>query len=307
MRPDEDFSLYDLSFFDEADFVTVFTAYFDASANGGMFTVGGLLFRKKEISAFEGRWRYMIRKYSIPYFHMAECNSRQGVFAHLSEEECIDCATMAIDAVANHAAKGATWTVSIKEFDEIVGKAGILPSPLLACAYPAMMDLANWANNNDHSPPPRIFYVFESGDTDQGDVENLLRAVSETGSRQERFRYEDHAFLPKEGSLPTQGADILAWHGSKHARRRTEGNTHLRGDFDALVKRLEITDGLASREFLQDLTKIAEEAAGERFDELGLRGVEGYGPQLAQLAIMMNKSNRRASLAKARSLGARDD
>lgn len=279
MSSRDSLSPYALSFFDRADFVTVFVSYFDASENGGVYTVGGLLFRKKHIRPFEHIWKKMLKKFQIPHFHMTDCNVGEGIFAHLTEDECIECAAMAIDAVATFALKGTTRSVRIRDFEEVVTDRGFLPSAYAACAYPAMMDLFNWADKNDKEP--RLFYVFEAGEAKQGDVQNLLSAIAQDEGRRDRFRYEDHAFLPKEGSMPTQGADIVAWHGAKHVKRRDEGITRLRGDFNALVSRLQITDGDMSRDFLQGLQDMTVRHAGE------------HGPQLAQWALLRNRSNKR--------------
>jgi hypothetical protein len=288
----EAISPYDLSFFDQAKFVTVFTAYFDASTNGDVLTVGALLFRKKNIRPFERQWRAMLRKFGLPHFHMTDCNAEQGIYARLNEDPelnklaCIECATMAIKAVTDFAEKGAVWGLSITDFYETVTEKGFLPNPFAVCAWVAMADMMIWAGKNDASP--RMFYVFESGDPDQAVVETLLRAIAYDDDRRARFRYEDHAFLPKVGSLPTQGADILAWQGAKHVRRRREGkHTRLRGDFDALASKLEITDGHMDRAFLEKIAAFTTEH----------EGVE-IGGELAQLALLRNRSNARRTDAR---------
>jgi hypothetical protein len=60
----------------------VFSAFFDASENGGHFSVGGLLFRKGHIRKFEREWKKMLRKFEIPYSTLPNVMWRK-VFFHI--------------------------------------------------------------------------------------------------------------------------------------------------------------------------------------------------------------------------------
>lgn len=215
-------SPYALSYFDGTDLVAVTQVYADASEIGGYLSVGAIVFRKKYINAFEKEWRAMLRRYGLTYFHMTDCNAGKGEYSALSDEECDSCARLAIKIILKYASSGTIFSVKQSDFYEIITKKGISPNPFTFGAWRMLFDVAHWADDND--PSARITYIFEAGDDHQSDANIMFSSILEDAERCSRFRYRGHAFLPKKTSLPTQAADILAWHGAKHAHRKSLGN-----------------------------------------------------------------------------------
>ena len=76
------------------------------------------------------------------------------------------------------------------------------------------------------------------------------------------YRYAGHGFLQKERSMPTQAADMLAWHANKNFIRHEAGKIEPRGDFKALL------DGVVTGQYkltpgnLQALNRIIEDRTG---------------------------------------------
>ena len=199
----------------------------------------------------------MLRKYDLEYFHMTDCNSNMGQYAALSNNQCDDCARTALAIILKYAKKGIIFSISKKDFFEVFGNNGIMPNPFTLGVWFALFDLRHWADNND--PSARINYVFEAGDLHQSDAHNLLSGIDEEPRRRARFRYEGHAFHPKRRSIPTQAADILAWHGAKHADRKARGIKRLRGDFVEIVSQLHVTDGHHERTWLERLVQVGRD------------------------------------------------
>lgn len=255
----------------------VMEVYSDASENGDYLSVGSLLFRKKNIRSFEKKWRSMLREFDIEYFHMTDCNSQRGPYSQMSHDECDRCARMAISIILEFAASGTIFSIKKQDFYDIITERGIMPNPFTLGVWFTLHDIRHWGDEND--PTARISYIFEAGDKHQPDANMLFAAISADAERRNRFRYKSHAFLPKRISLPTQAADILAWHGAKHAHRRNQGNFRLRGDFDAIISKLRVTDGYHDPKVLRGLIEVAERHAGK------------FGNEIAGVAFRYTDSN----------------
>ncbi|QLC25097.1 DUF3800 domain-containing protein [Parasphingopyxis algicola] len=255
----DSFSPFDLSVFDRASHVAVMQAFFDASEGGGYLTVGGYLFRKKHIKPFTKRWRAMLRKFGIEYFRMTECNTASGEFSNKGEQECDQCARTAIPIITDYATSGITATVDIGAFEQS-GLTDFMQSPFSLAAYSALVGCRQWAEANDLVA--RVFYVFEAGDDYQSDANQLLNSISEDAERRQTYYYEDHAFLTKRGSLPTQAADILAWHARKQWGREDRGIEHLRGDFSELVDKVETKKFIWDEQYLREMHEESAAATG---------------------------------------------
>lgn len=283
MSAHDSFSLYELSFFDRTDLVVVMCAYFDASEAGDFFGVGGYVFRKKHMREFEKRWRAMLRKHRIDYFHMTDCNQEEGPFEGKTEPECDACARDAIAIIGDYAAEGYSCGVRLSDFKEAVARDGLLRNPMSLCVMSVLAQCSSSLQASD--PQARIAYVFEAGDVDQADVNQLLQAAGDNPSRRLRYGYEKHAFLPKRQSYPTQAADILAWNVTKQYVRDDRQLSRLRGDFNALIEKVPTRKRLFER---ADLVAL---------QEVWLENAPVSKPDRAiGLYLRMNRDNQKASM-----------
>lgn len=273
-----------LSYFDGATHMAVMEVYSDASENGGFVSLGSVLFRKKNLKPFNRKWRAMLRKHGISYFHMTDCNVGQGEFKGMSDEECDECAREAIGILLEFATKGAIFSVKKADFYDIIGERGVMPNPFTLGAWFTIFDLRHWAD--EHDPIARISYIFEAGDDHQSDVNSLFKSVREDPTRLATARYRNHAFVPKELSYPSQAADILAWHGAKHRERRErlpKKKFRLRGDFQEIISSLHVTDGHHEREWLQRIVDVAEKhEVGSEIAGLAFRAHSQNAHQVAR-------------------------
>jgi len=271
-------SLFGLSFFDRATAVVVMVSYFDASEQGEFLGVGGYMFRKKNVRPFEKKWRAMLRKHDLEYFHMTDCNATppQRQFAGKDKADCDDAARMAIAALKEFAVHGFSAVVRPRDFYAVPGAKEIFNNPFSLCAESVVTQCARWADEVD--PIARISYIFEAGDEHQADANKVLQSIAENPRRRARLHYENHAFLPKRQSMPTQGADILAWHVCKQWDRERRGLNRLRGDFWSLIENIRTTKMLYTAElladFIADVTKDASLPYPARIIGLGTRITE---------------------------------
>ncbi len=292
------FSHFDLYYFDRATTVVVMVSYYDASDIGDHLAIGGLLFRKKNIRPFEKGWQVMLRKYGLSHFHMTDCYAGQGEYAGMNPDERDASEPNAIDLILNYSSKGVIFSVAKSDFYDIIGRNGFMPNPFTLGSWYCLFDTCYYADNND--PKARITYVFESGDDHQNDAENLLTGIAEESDRAASFYYQGHSFLPKRASLPTQAADILVWHGAKHADRLDRGVERLRGDFSAIVDRLHVSDGKHQREWLERLVETSRKNQDK--DIAGRRIKPEHWDEYVRISFLMNRGNARRTLERAKQL-----
>jgi hypothetical protein len=274
--------------------MVVMVSYYDASEIGDQLAIGGLLFRKKNVREFERQWSEMLRRHRIEYFHMTDCNAGEGPFRGKSQDECDSCAREAIKILLRHAEKGVIFSVAKRDFAEIVGKNGFMPNPFTLGAWYSLFHIRHYARDKD--PNCRMTYVFEAGDTHQGDAENLLRAIAQQPHRARSFHYERHKFLGKKASLATQAADILAWHGAKQADRRDRGIGRLRGDFKEIIEKLQIADGRHGRTLLAQLVTVTARLQDKEF--AGRRIKPEFWSEYVRLSFLANDGNVARTMAR---------
>jgi hypothetical protein len=73
--------------------------------------------------------------------------------------------------------------------------------------------IGHWANERGYHGP--IAYVFESGDEDEGDVDNRFQSLSLNPIQSKHIRYHSHSFVKKGGARGLEAADYFAWHWNK--------------------------------------------------------------------------------------------
>ncbi|MCR2833491.1 hypothetical protein [Parerythrobacter lacustris] len=258
--------------------VAVIDVFFDASEMNGYTSVAGLIFRKKHLRTFERGWSAMLRKYGLSHFHMTDCNAAQGEFRGWCREKRDACAREAIDLLVSYPLKGIAFTIKNQDFDEVITSEGLMPNAVTLGVWASLFAVRSWADNSDSEA--RISYFFESGDEEQRSVNNLLNSIAEDPVRRSNARYRRHAFVSKISSFAAQASDILAWHAAKYAPRRETGE-RMRGDFNAIVTKLSVSDDYHDRNWLMQLLEISRKHAGED------------GNRLAQTAFLYNRSNAR--------------
>lgn len=260
-----DSSPFSLSIFDQTNIMAVIEIFSDGSNMAGYTSVASLIFRKKHLKPFEKEWDKMRRRFGISHFHMTDCSAARKEFEGWTFEQRDACAREAISILVKYPLKGMAFTVKNQDFYDIIGENGIMPNPITLGVWATLFDVRHWADTN--YPDSRISYIFESGDSEQPSINNLLNSIAEDPIRSKNARYRNHAFVPKLKSYPTQAADIIAWHAAKHAKRRAEGKP-MRPDFSEIVSKLSISDVHHDRNFLEGLVEIAKKNAGPNGERL---------------------------------------
>lgn len=240
--------------------MVLMSSFFDESEAGSYLTVGGYLFRKSKVRPFETKWGRMLKRYDVPYFRMSAVNAARPPFDKLGADGCDQLAREAIALVVEFATYGYFVAIRPDEFYEVVTDKGFAYNPYTLCAHVCLMGMRYWSEIND--PNALIAYFFEAGARHQGDAALVLNNLSKTPSRVIEFRYAGHGFLLKERSMPTQAADMLAWHSSKNIMRADAGLNFPRGDFKALLDGVQHGAWLGTKPNLLEIVRLLNASAG---------------------------------------------
>jgi hypothetical protein len=212
------------------------SAYFDESAEGdsqnGLLSVSGYALDMVGVDRLIPEWKQMLDKYRLPYFHMSECNACSGIYDHLDDDECDECARAAIQIARSHPLHGHAFAVDQSEYREIMQNHGFDCDPYTFMVWGIFIHVNRWVHENRSNQGISLY--FESGYQTQRRANELLQALSQDqwGGKNHVVRYE---FVRKETSEPTQAADLVAWHVRKLYENIRNGKP-ARRDTQALIK-----------------------------------------------------------------------
>lgn len=86
--------------------VMLFKSYFDKSYDKDLLCVAGYAFISPNARKLDIEWKKMLALKRLPYFRMSACNTRRPPFGNLSESECVDIASKAINLICEYAMFG---------------------------------------------------------------------------------------------------------------------------------------------------------------------------------------------------------
>ena len=259
---DEDSIINGLALGAEPGSVFVFIqSFFDESYDNNLLCVAGYSFTSRGARLLDEEWRKMLIRYNkLPFFRMSLCNARKPPFDKLSEQECIDVATEAMDLIKKYALCGYAITVDKKVFYKRMIKNKYFGTPYEFCSWIGLIgcrsEIAKM--NVQYSG---MSFIFEAGFQDEPAANRMMNRMFKEPEMRKKYGYKGHYFLDKAESRPTQAADLLSWQWYKDSTRRAKGLNKPRGDLSYLVngrvphhvihieddKILEIAGYLASR------------------------------------------------------------
>jgi hypothetical protein len=201
----------------------------------------------------------MLGKYHLPFFRMSSCAHGNGVFKHLSPDECIAVEKEAIALIKKYAACGFAVTVDPADFAKVAGQPGLEKTPYEFCVSMCLVAVSVWAEKPGR-PPVSISYFFEAGHPRQGETHAVMDRVFRDPHLRERYGYMSHTFVAKVDARPAQAADLLAWQWFKDHKRRKSGHPpEPRKDLLALIEGMNHQVFHADERILRDLgAQIAE-------------------------------------------------
>jgi hypothetical protein len=215
--------------------VVSFEVYMDESyeeRKSDVLCIAGYVFRTLRAREFAKEWQPYLRRKGLPYFHMSECAHAQGVFK--GRTDCDEIARKLIGLTRRKAEFAFAVTVDQAAYRQLLEGTFKLQSCYSFALFEAMVAVRVWMENNNHYQP--VSYFFEQGHHSKADADRFMNWVFESESIRQKYRYRNHAFLPKETPW-LHPADFLAWSWRLEAgRQRQESRRPPRKDLLAMIR-----------------------------------------------------------------------
>jgi len=215
--------------------VTVIHAFFDESYGpDGLLCVAGFVFTKAGVRDLSRAWGHMLKRYDLPYFHMASCAHGADVFKNLGAPVRDQIAREAIRLIGKCAAFGVANTVMEPEFNAKVPEGHYIGNVRAYefLVWNCLMGVRQYANEAHYNG--KVAYFFEAGHKSQSTANKLMQQLFDAPNLRDEYRYAGHSFVPKESGAPIQAADLLAWQYYQDKRRELAGKPR-RKDMQALL------------------------------------------------------------------------
>jgi Protein of unknown function (DUF3800) len=188
--------------------VVVLQAYFDESAQAGIFSVAGFAFAKPQVRKFNKEWSELFCAYG--FSHMTDLHARQEQFDGIDDNEASRLCIEAINIINKRTTFGVAVGCDLSEIEDflpkhIEGFGDAYPF----CCHVAMQMLGTLVRESGSEE--EIAYVFESGHEYAKEAHRFMGLTDVSPELKEAYRHRSHAFVGKEDAVPLQAADIFAW------------------------------------------------------------------------------------------------
>jgi hypothetical protein len=188
--------------------LVVLEAYFDESAQDGVFSVAGFAFAKPQVKKFSKEWSKLFHPYG--FCHMTDLHARQEQFEGIDDDEASRLCTEAINIINERTTFGVAVGCNLSEIDDFLPKhIDGCGDAYTFCCHVAMRTLGTLVRESGFDD--RIAYVFESGHKYAAEAHRFMGFAELVPALKAAYRHHSHAFVPKAGAVPLQAADIFAW------------------------------------------------------------------------------------------------
>jgi hypothetical protein len=210
--------------------------YFDESGShdgSRVLCVAGYVFEKTQAIRFTRKWKKVLSRFGLPYFHMVDCAHGNGVFANLKPSQRVAVEKAMIKLIQENVRQGLAVTIDAKEFKEVMPYHPSIGTPYSFCCH---LIIAGVAGVIDANPSiGKCGYFFEAGHQSMSEANRIMTELFAHPEAKSRQRYAGHAFVSKEDAPAVQAADLLAWQWYKDRNRQLDGRPR-RKDCAALLK-----------------------------------------------------------------------
>jgi hypothetical protein len=258
-----------------SDIVVITQSFFDESYGDGknILCVAGYTFTGTGAREFDRDWRKMLRRYELPFFRMSACNYGAWPFDKLSEQECIEVETEAINLIGRYAVFGNAVTVDEDGFERIITSDGIVSTPYELCAWIGLTAARHELGKR--WPVTGMSFFFEEVFKHQPQADRMMKNLFQSAELKAFYAYKSRSFVSKEECPPAKGADLLAWQWWKDFTRRQEGKTKSRGDLEALLSKVPHRalhiDEATMKQMVSELNRMAGSPLGNEIAGIAVR------------------------------------
>ena len=192
--------------------VALYEMYSDESENGNFITVAGFLFTKKHVRKLEKEWHPILKKYSLPYFHMIDCAHGNGAFESMRDnvDRRVKIQTRLFKILKKYKSAGFAVSFDKRLSHLLPSSSGIgieQISPYSFCTYWIMANARNWIERN--SPDAKIAYYYEAGHKDESEASKIMQSLYNDDWHRNHFKIASYSFVDKLYSAAIQTGDIL--------------------------------------------------------------------------------------------------
>jgi hypothetical protein len=188
-------------------------AYFDAGLKlkpHRVFYIAGYVGFSKDWTLFDRKWRDLLRRNDLPYFHMTDYVARQGRYREWSEAKRLAVMRRIVALASETTRMGIGATLLPDHYERLSqNDRELLPDSYGLCVTACIAKTARTlqrARIAEH-----VDYVFESGDAGQGTTKLLLEQLFAKSTRREQYAFHSLRFEPKAKFPGLQLADIFAF------------------------------------------------------------------------------------------------
>lgn len=178
------------------------------------------------------KWKAVLDRYGIPFFHMTDCAAYQRCepYKSLGREKCIALASELIWLIKAHCMEGFALCFSPKFY--MLYNDGVVNVQNAYTHSVHMVHLHIQAVLQHRCLlGHEVSYTFEAGHRDQKYTRLVLDRLIDEQEAKGTFAYK---FQKKPDAVLLQAADILAWHCNTYIKRKTQG-LQIRKDFHSML------------------------------------------------------------------------
>lgn len=199
--------------------------YFDESYNQRtrkdpntplIYTVGGYISSVPQWKAFKKEWNKSLNSVGIPYFHMADFESRIGFYKDWSNEKRVDFLQNLHSIIHKYVLKGFTTSIILEDYNKLTDNQKYVFGEPHLCAFISCMKHIKLMCDEFYLSEP-ISYVLENNPHYDGKLTTFFSEISEETKKGYRFGSLTFA---KKNCTPIQASDILAYEVNKEIVRQ---------------------------------------------------------------------------------------
>lgn len=189
-------------------------AYFDAGLQPKthVYYVAGYVGFPEDWKVFDRKWRALLRRNSLPYFHMTDYEAgKNRYYRDWSKPKRIAVMERIVALASNAARLGIAATMLLGDYERLSAddRKALPPDPYGLCLTACIGRTARLLH--DRGMTGGIDYVFESGDARQGTTKRHLEELFASPANRKKFAFNSLNFAPKAKCPGLQLADILAY------------------------------------------------------------------------------------------------
>ena len=230
-------------FHGNAGFLFMFTLYADDSGThdgSRVVVVAGFVSSPEQWGHFDREWQDLLDSFTISFFHMADFESRHGVYANWDIARRKDFLVKATGIMRRRARAGIAASLPTDNYAALMKR---LPhqefsSPYTLCVGVCWKLIGEWANKCGHRG--LVATVCEAGTKGAGEVQKQHAQFLNDEALVASQRIGPLAFDTKKRALPLQAADFFAYETYKRMNELLTGGKRERRSIQPIIDGLPV-------------------------------------------------------------------